>query len=170
MRIMTDKDSPEIGECPNVTNHMPYWDDKGHVNWVDLKYQPKSFKAEAHCFLPPTKIIPVIFLPGVMGSNLMSSGGGKIKKNDLIWRGDNKIKVYANWATLKGKQRRELLNPDTTVVDNRGEISRDVYSLISDDGKGKDGTMLPPRKKRGWGEVLSFSYGNSLSVCFKQLC
>ncbi|MCR4182426.1 acetyltransferase, partial [Providencia vermicola] len=113
--------------------------------------------------VPPTKIIPVIFLPGVMGSNLKSSGG-EIKAGEQIWRGDNDIEVYLDWANLKGVKRRELLNPKTTTVDNGGVINSKVYSLITDDGQGDYGTLLQPRKERGWGEILNFSYGNTLSV------
>ncbi|OAT48965.1 lipase family alpha/beta hydrolase [Providencia heimbachae] len=160
---MSDKEFPEIGECQSITNHMPYWADNGQVTWRGIQYQHKSLNAEAHCFLPPTKIIPVIFLPGVMGSNLKSSGDN-VKKDEPIWRGDSLLKVYGKWAPLKGKQRKNLLNPDTTEVDDHGEISTDIYSLISDDGKSSHGSLFPPREQRGWGEVLNFSYGNTLSV------
>lgn len=98
-----------------------------------------------------------------MGSNLKSSGG-KFLKDEIIWRGDSDIQVYLDWARLNGTQRRALLNPDETVVDNNGIISSKVYSLITDDGAGDCGTLLQSRKKRGWGEILNFSYGNSLSV------
>lgn len=57
------------------------------------------------------------FFLGVMGSNLKSSGG-EIKAGEQIWRGDGEIKVYWDWANLKGVKRRELLNPKTTTVDN----------------------------------------------------
>ncbi|HIF5909305.1 TPA: esterase/lipase family protein [Raoultella ornithinolytica] len=52
-----------------------------------------------------------------------------------------------------------MLNPDTTKVDNRGDINQTIYSPLSDDGK-----LFPTRRERGWGEVLSFSYGKFLSV------
>ncbi|WP_320710064.1 acetyltransferase [Enterobacter sp. 302C9] len=52
-----------------------------------------------------------------------------------------------------------MLNPDTTKVDDRGDINQTIYSPISDDGK-----LFTTRRERGWGEVLSFSYGKFLSV------
>ncbi|WP_272692930.1 lipase family alpha/beta hydrolase, partial [Providencia sp. PROV164] len=132
-------------------------------HWKGVELQHESLNAEAKCVVPPTKIIPVIFLPGVMGSNLKSSGG-EIKEGEQIWRGDNDIEVYLDWANLKGVKRRELLDPKTTTVDNDGVINSKVYSLITDDGQGDCGTLLQPRKERGWGEILNFSYGNTLSV------
>ncbi|EEQ12570.1 Predicted acetyltransferase and hydrolase with the alpha/beta hydrolase fold, partial [Yersinia frederiksenii ATCC 33641] len=43
--------------------------------------------------------------------------------------------MYAEWARKDGNQRRELLNPETTNVDNRGNVSKKIYSKYSDDGK-----------------------------------
>ncbi|SEQ44069.1 Lecithin:cholesterol acyltransferase [Rosenbergiella nectarea] len=160
---MTEKTPPDTDECQHVSYHSPHWDEYGRCHWNDIQFQKKSLNAKAKCILPPIKIIPVIFLPGVMGSNLKSSGG-KFSKDEIIWRGDSDIQVYLDWARLNGTQRRALLNPDETVVDNGGVINSKVYSLITDDGAGDCGTLLQPRKERGWGEILNFSYGNSLSV------
>ncbi|WP_311775710.1 acetyltransferase [Enterobacter sp. Y17] len=116
----------------------------------------KSENAKAVLLQPPVKAIPVIFLPGVMGTNLMGTDEGK--END-IWRGDSLGGVFLKWARKDGTERRELLNPDTTKVDDRGDINQTIYSPISDDGK-----LFTTRRERGWGEVLSFSYGKFLSV------
>ncbi|WER23227.1 acetyltransferase [Providencia stuartii] len=160
---MSEKDTPDMSECLHVSYYHPQWDEKGKCHWKGVGLQHQSLNPEAKCIVPPTKIIPVIFLPGVMGSNLKSSGG-EIKAGEQIWRGDNDIEVYLDWANLKGVKRRELLNPKTTTVDNGGVINSKVYSLITDDGQGDYGTLLQPRKERGWGEILNFSYGNTLSV------
>lgn len=160
---MSKNDVLKKEQCQYISYHHPKWTDNGKCYWNKLQFQPESLHAKAKCVLPPTKIIPVIFLPGIMGSNLKSLGG-KFKENYPIWRGDSEIKVYIDWAKLKGPQRRELLDPETTVVDDRGEINSKIYSLITDDGQGEYGALFPTRKARGWGEVLNFSYGNSLSV------
>lgn len=67
------------------------------------------------------------------------------KEND-IWRGDSMVGVFLKWARKDGSERRELLNPDTTKVDNRGDINQTLYSPISDDGK-----LFATRRERGWG-------------------
>ncbi|WP_029686895.1 lipase family alpha/beta hydrolase [Tatumella saanichensis] len=140
----------------SMTCIKPEWDDNGKVCWPGIQNQKKSENAKAVLLQPPVKAIPVIFLPGVMGTNLMGTDEGK--END-IWRGDSMVVVFLKWARKDGSERRELLNPDTTKVDNRGDINQTLYSPISDDGK-----LFATRRERGWGEVLSFSYGKFLSV------
>lgn len=139
-----------------VTCIKPEWDAHGLVNWNGIQTQKKSLNAQAVLLQPPINVIPVIFLPGVMGTNLMSE---QIEQPEAIWRGDSMLGVYWEWASKNGSNRRELLNPDTTTVDNRGAIDHTLYSPLSDDGK-----LFPTRRERGWGEVLSFSYGKFLSV------
>ena len=139
-----------------VTCIKPEWDAHGLVNWNGIQPQEKSLNAQAVLLQPPINVIPVIFLPGVMGTNLMSE---QIEQPEAIWRGDSMLGVYWEWASKNGSNRRELLNPDTTTVDNRGAIDHTLYSPLSDDGK-----LFPTRRERGWGEVLSFSYGKFLSV------
>lgn len=141
---------------PSVTCIKPEWDDGGKVHWPGIQNQKKSDNAKAILLQPPIKAIPVIFLPGVMGTNLMASGEGGGRP---IWRGDSILKVYGQWAGKSGDKRRDLLNPDATRVDNRGDINQTLYSPLPDDGK-----LFTTRRERGWGEVLSFSYGKFLSV------
>lgn len=140
----------------SMTCIKPEWDENGKLHWPGIQNQKKSENAKAVLLYPPVKAIPVIFLPGVMGTNLMSTDEGN--KND-IWRGDSSGGIFLKWARKDGPERRELLNPDSTKVDDRGDIDQTIYSPISDDGK-----LFPPRRERGWGEVLSFSYGKFLSV------
>ncbi|MDN8541649.1 acetyltransferase [Erwinia sp. BC051422] len=139
-----------------VTCILPEWDRHGQVNWNGIQHQKKSLNARAVLLQPPLKVIPVIFLPGVMGTNLMSD---QSEQPQAIWRGDSMGGVYWDWASKNGDNRRKLLNPDTTIVDNRGAIDETLFSPLSDDGK-----LFPTRRERGWGEVLSFSYGKFLSV------
>ena len=53
------------------------------------------------------RVIPVIFLPGVMGSNLMD------KKGKSIWRYDDSMSLMG-WSlpTSGPKERKRLLHPD----------------------------------------------------------
>ena len=150
-----EKTTGNAGSQP-VTCIKPEWDRHGLVHWNGIQNQKKSLNAQVVLLQPPLKVIPVIFLPGVMGTNLMSD---QAKQPEAIWRGDSELGVYLKWAGKKGNDRRELLNPDTTKVDNRGDIDQTFHSPISDDGK-----LFPSRRERGWGEVLSFSYGKFLSV------
>jgi len=156
MKFMVEENTTGKDSSPSITYIKPEWDDDGKVHWPGIQNQKQSANAKAILLHPPVKTIPVIFLPGVMGTNLMGSDEGK--END-IWRGDSLGGVFFKWARKDGTERRELLNPDTTKVDNRGDINQTIYSPLSDDGK-----LFKTRRERGWGEVLSFSYGNFLSV------
>ncbi|KGA27466.1 lipase family alpha/beta hydrolase [Pectobacterium odoriferum] len=153
---MVEEDTTGNESSPSMTCIKPEWDDNGKLHWPGIQNQKKSENAEAVLLQPPVKTIPVIFLPGVMGTNLMSSNAAQTED---IWRGDSSVGVYLKWAGKNGERRRKLLNPDTTKVDNRGDINQTIYSPLSDDG-----TLFPSRRERGWGEVLSFSYGKFLSV------
>nr|WP_279051427.1 acetyltransferase [Cedecea davisae] len=153
---MVEEDTTGNESSPFMTCIKPEWDENGKLHWPGIQNQKKSENAKAVLLQPPVKAIPVIFLPGVMGTNLMASGEGK--QND-IWRGDSLGGVFLKWARKDGIERRELLNPGTTKVDSRGDINQTIYSPLSDDG-----TLFLTRRKRGWGEVLSISYGKFLSV------
>lgn len=152
---MTIKNMEESEGRKHIVYEMPKRDDNGKIYW-DVQNQKKELNAKVVLIKPPTKVIPVIFLPGVMGTNLMEKESGKRKP---IWRGDSLANVYIDWARLDGKKRREMLNPDATVVDNRGKVDQTVYSPRSDYIQ-----LFQTRQERGWGEVLSFSYGTFLSV------
>lgn len=153
---MAEENAAGNESSPSMTCIKPEWDDSGQVCWPGIQNQKKSENAKAVLLQPPVKAIPVIFLPGVMGTNLMTN---KSSQTEGIWRGDSLGGVYLKWAGVDGERRRKLLNPDSTKVDNRGDINQNIYSPLSDDGK-----LFTTRRERGWGEVLSFSYGKFLSV------
>ncbi len=153
---MAEENNTDNIENQSVTWHGPEWNEQGKCSWQGIQTQHVSKNARAMLIFPPTKVIPVIFLPGVMGTNLSSA---KSSIEEPIWRGDDDISVFLDWASKTGNERRKLLDPDTTKVDNRGKVCNDILSPITDDGR-----LLPTRKSRGWGEVLYFSYGKFLSV------
>ncbi|MBT0731755.1 acetyltransferase, partial [Rosenbergiella nectarea subsp. apis] len=51
-----------------MTCIKPEWDKNGKVYWPGIQNQKKSENAKASLLQPPVKTIPVIFLPGVMGT------------------------------------------------------------------------------------------------------
>jgi pimeloyl-ACP methyl ester carboxylesterase len=93
----------------------------------------------------PDRIIPVIFVPGVMGSNLTGIGDSK----GVQWRLDSKGSM-SGWLTHAAQYRKRHLTPSTMVVDNGGEITT---------GTAQDDQELT---NRGWGEVGALSYGDFL--------
>lgn len=127
------------------------------------------------------RVIPVVFLPGVMGSNLKAG-----KK--LVWRFDSPASLLG-WS-LPGSgsvERKKLLHPDKVEVDDQGEIplsegTQDSLALQypespSDkeamaryaeavrqavDNVQPEARLFGTRKDRGWGEVAKDSYGSFL--------
>lgn len=153
---MSDKETPETGECQHVSYHIPEWDENGKCSWVDIQLQHKSLNAEAKCIVPPTKVIPVIFIPGIMGTNLKHR-----YTKESLWKSDLTLGVDSTYLIPKtGAERREILNPDNTIIDNRkASISPKVHTRFSDDGG-----LFPTRYERHWGEALYLSYGDFLST------
>lgn len=133
------------------------------------------------------RIIPVIFIPGIMGSNL------KNDKDKVIWRYDDGLSLIG-WS-LPGsgpEERKRLLHPDRVQVDNRGAIissqqqqQQQQSQILLDNPVNKYDTestdrliaalkkaqendpetkLFGTRKDRGWGEVAAASYGSFLDL------
>lgn len=102
------------------------------------------------------QLIPVIFLPGVMGSNLKNEAGR------VIWRPETNsmdgITNLLGWALPyfgSAQVRRSDLNPNEVLVDDRGKIKKARKD-------NNDEHAFGPRSKRGWGTVANMSYGDFL--------
>lgn len=108
---MAEENTTGNESSPSMTCIKPEWDDSGKVYWPGIQNRKKSENAKAVLLQPPVKAIPVIFLPGVMGTNLMAN---KASQTEDIWRGDSLGGVFIKWAGVDGERRRKLLNPDTT--------------------------------------------------------
>lgn len=122
--------------------HRPVWDDNGQFHY-ELFSQAKEKKHVSFCLVPPEQVIPVIFIPGVMGSNLKNGDGE-------VWQFS--IPSLTKWPLANARKRKELLNPATTMVDYSGEIANNDA----------DGKKFPSRRKRGWGSAFYKSYGKAL--------
>lgn len=120
------------------------YDKKGNPYWDSTLSKPDNSVAVA--MMVPDRIIPVIFVPGVMGSNLR---GNNRKTESVKWRIDG-LTSLGPWMARGAKRRKETLQPQLMEVDNEGLIPS---------GTQQDNEEL---KRRGWGEVGKFSYGDFL--------
>lgn len=109
---------------------------------------PKERDQWLKLYKMPDRIIPVVFLPGVMGSNLMD-----LDEEQPVWT-VNGILSLLPWIGRGPLIRKILLDPTKTIVDPRGSI--DVESP-------EEYRLFKSRRERGWGEVGAMSYGNFLS-------
>lgn len=158
---------------------------------------PKEDNTVQKMKVPPKHVIPIVFLPGIMGSNLrMSAARQKLlgKSNNIAWRPDRPLEA-ASLVTASAARRQLQLDPRHTEVDtyvaggptgNSKETSEDRHNigaihvyldvdgaspLLADDPPG-----IPDRKtkqqkarERGWGEIYFSSYQKLLESCEKYL-
>jgi len=102
----------------------------------------------------PIYTVPVIFVPGIMGSNLMvTEDVDGLKKDEPVWLMNGTYGAATSWAFRKPETRQKRLNPKTTDVYSGGEVPDNVVTI-------GDATLI--RKQRYWGEVGAMSYQSYL--------
>jgi pimeloyl-ACP methyl ester carboxylesterase len=114
----------------------------GSVHYSSVTSAPDD--SIAVCHMVPDRIIPVIFVPGVMGSNLKLKG-----QADAVWLLDSASTV-ATWMAKKPADRKRILDPENTQVYSDGKIAPGTVQTESE------------LRRRGWGEVAYMSYGEWL--------
>lgn len=124
---------------------------------------PESFKTRAEVLVPPRKVIPVIFVPGVMGSNLKVKAGREIpvrtayRKADVeytprTWTPNEGVSMLMRMSFYPPALRQVILNKDNVEVDGEGVVDVTGLSLSAQEAKA-----------RGWGEVMwEDAYGQLL--------
>ncbi|WP_445374833.1 esterase/lipase family protein [Photorhabdus tasmaniensis] len=122
---------PEYDECGRPYYNVPNARIEENLIAVCLKYA--------------SKVIPVIFLPGVMGSNLKSKDGVP------VWLVNSQLGV-AGWISKDASYRKRTLDPQNTDIYDSGAINNYIA----------EGRKFPDRYQRGWGEVAYLSYGHFL--------
>lgn len=117
--------------------------------------------------VPPNNIIPVIVVPGIMGTNLRAKRQPRLgrvddERNTLakpgqpVWRPPNGIsdglRASRDWDRYSPRERQLLLDATTLEVDDSGPV------VIPEP---EDGYVMTEReaRERGWGEVHTGSYG-----------
>ncbi|MBD8095014.1 alpha/beta hydrolase [Pseudomonas fluorescens] len=124
------------------------------------------------CMMPPVGVLPVIFVPGIMGSNLKSKpeeqeDGDPGEEGVPVWRLDagfmgKNVWLAVNWINKKAGIRQRLLHPQRVEVDREGAVpKRPVGTVLTPPGPDQKSTLLALTKRyqeRGWGEVSETSY------------
>ncbi|MBS0354748.1 MAG: hypothetical protein JSR83_12725 [Proteobacteria bacterium] len=156
-------DFPDVPVHPQATRRLVMRFDKNGNPVFDSVLSPESFAPRALCILPKRHVIPVIFVPGIMGSNLRATARYDAKQPPA-WRPPNGTAAgLGEWfyrfrqdATARQKQ----LTPEHCEVDPTGpiELSDSTYTLDA-----------PEASRRGWGELHWDSYGEILLTLEKVL-
>lgn len=122
---------------------------------------PKAFKVRALLEVPPDKVVPVIFIPGLMGTNLRLRVGTTlppedgIKPGDAVWRPPNGpvegITEVWNWSRRSPAMRQDMLDGKAVEVDTMGQLPASTLTAQQ-------------MREQGWGEVHAGSYGSFLAT------
>lgn len=130
-----------------------------HLSSVDCK-------SRALLKIPSSKVIPVIVIPGIMGSNLCATTdptkpvNKALSPGEAAWRPPNGsaegLSQAGAWKERKPKLRQQILDGDTLDVDDRG-----LLTASPDERVAFDTAVL---KERGWGQIHATSYGVLLST------
>lgn len=158
---------------------------------------PKEDVTVQRMSVTPLRVLPVVFLPGIMGSNLRLSAVRQSqlqKSNNVAWRPD---RIGEMWSYLNATpaRRQQLLDPRHTEVDTfatnsptgdreespekRHQLSKikvdlDVSvgsPLLVDDPPTVMGrrTIHDKARSRGWSEIYFGSYKTVLQKCERAL-
>lgn len=152
---------------------------------------PVANKIRAAVTVPRPNVIPVIFVPGIMGSNLMANkdikhrGRMLAKQGSQVWRVDSNVDVVSAWFGDSAAKRQLMLNKDAVQVDSGGAIKlhdedrQAIYRSVTDGGRRVNGAAkeiltaqidaIKDRRRRGWGTVSWGSYGDFLGWCERTL-
>lgn len=158
---------------------------------------PEEDKVAQKMLVPPPRVIPVVFIPGIMGSNLRLSAQrqAELKKaNNIAWRPDHASEL-GNFTFSSAAERQLQLDPRQTVVDTYdggssptgsektslarhavGEVNvyfayRARSPLLTNDPPTANPSYSKAEKvrRRGWTEVFLSSYLPLLENCEKFL-
>ena len=159
---------------------------------------PKADKSPQKMSVTPRRVLPIIFLPGIMGSNLRMTAKRQALlryTNNIAWRPDD---LSEGAALLKASpaDRQQQLDPDTTEVDiyhpdgptgDKSSSAKQRHTingiqvhlnvgvdtpLLTDDAitvDGKRKTKEMKARERGWSEVYFDSYRRLLETCEENL-
>ena len=125
--------------------------------------------------MPANRVVPIIFVPGIMGSNLKAkshirNGQDKvvIKANYPVWSIYSTIALAKEWVNRKQDQYQMRFQYDKVAVDDRGKIS--VKSAGDAAGRTElAGLTEEQARARGWGTVSAVFYGEFLDWLDSQL-
>jgi pimeloyl-ACP methyl ester carboxylesterase len=126
---------------------------------------PTALKTRGMFTLPSSKVVPVIVVPGIMGSNLRAADGAGKKRNEALepgeaaWRPpngtlDGAVDAFM-WKKRDPKTRQKIFDAGTLEVDERGDINLPLQAR-------NYGMLEKEVRDRHWGEVHWDSYGSLL--------
>ncbi len=149
---MSTTTSSSVSEAaPNEAHHHAQPDPHTGIPTAQVTLTDAQDQRIKNVWVPPPHVIPVIFIPGIMGTNLKASEDGK-----AVWRPPNMdglepildaIGQLFTYLFKKASARQRELTPNAVTVDDRGPID-----------PGESGLSEAVCRQRGWGGVMRSSY------------
>jgi len=151
---------------PDPTRPLPNLVPQPDGSWTGRTVlTPTALKTRGLFTMPPSKVVPVILVPGIMGTNLRAAQDPKkpanqaLKRGEAAWRPPNgKIEGLSAaymWQNRRARVRQLILDPETLEVDPGGEIGLPLEAR-------NYGMLEKEARDRHWGEVHWDSYGSLL--------
>jgi pimeloyl-ACP methyl ester carboxylesterase len=142
------------------------WDEQGN-DTAQSVLTGTNLKVRALCLTTPDLVVPILFVPGIMGTRL------KVKNRDAsawyppenTWEALVTVLKHLNKSAA---DRQKLLDPNNTEVDDSGPAHPDESSkaLLA---IAPGATDAERAKWRGWGQLYGKSYGEILSLLERSL-
>ncbi|KNE27774.1 hypothetical protein AFM18_10840 [Achromobacter spanius] len=141
------------------------YDARGHpvFHWT---LTPTALCDPVILLIPPEAILPVVFIPGIMGSNLKSVPEAG-QESEPAWRLDaglagKPIALFKRWNGAPPGIRQAVLHPDRVTVDDGGAVpERSAGTVIVptvESAAQRKQALIDRYRERGWGEVSESSY------------
>jgi hypothetical protein len=133
---------------PSATRRVKLSFDKNGDPAFPVVKSPECFKQDELGVLPPRDVLPIIFVPGIAGTNLRLK-----EEQENVWTPpDSSLAAVGgaiSGAMTSDRKRQELFEPPAVEVysDRKFKVRDDVYWLTTKEAK-----------KRGWGALHAMSY------------
>jgi hypothetical protein len=139
-------------------------DDKTiEIEWTEFVKSVNGLKTDVtNKIVIKREVIPIIFVPGIMGSKLRNTS-----TQEVVWNPDSKwamVTSYGLWTVDAADKKKmligELFDSDYLEVDETGfDHASDFIAVVDDEDVEKRLKFGRAAAKRGWGGVLWSSYG-----------
>jgi hypothetical protein len=125
---------------------------------------PTNDKRPTCIVCPSNDVVPIVFVPGIMGSNLKARVDilnrrrkVVVRANDPIWRVDG-VGSLLGWLSKGADEYQLRLQHDKVEVDERGEIPTDGFLVFRRQQTPMAHLSVQQARERGWGTVSKRFY------------
>lgn len=152
--------------APTARRYAPMTFDARGQPLFHWRLTPTALCDPVILLVPPAAILPVIFIPGIMGSNLKSAPDSG-EAGEPVWRLDaglagKPLGLFMRWSDEQAGTRQTILHPKRVAVDPDGAVpARGAGSVIEPPGESaaqRKDAVIARYRERGWGEVSESSY------------